>query len=221
MRYLTLFSVLVFPVAVSSLRADDDFDPDEVINLTLQKMQEHHMLHPVADEDTITKWHAAFVLSVDSRRLCFLQSDLDEFSKLFENEPERRKSFAVATFIRERFEERAKTCAKWAEEFLEAEHDFTINESIPVKYESFAADIHDLRERWRLKVKHDALRRRIATDTSPNVVIDLRARYRRLFSPIRSLDEQKLCTQFIDAYLHLHDPHAAYFSPNLLDQFSH
>ena len=117
------------------------------------------------------------------------------------------------------FTRRVQQATKWGEAFLSNEHDFNADEEFDLKPEQFPVGMRALRERWRLRVKHDLLAQRAIGLTEQQAVEKLRARYRRIARENSDSDERELLELFLDSLARTYDPHSAYLGERTLIQF--
>ena len=149
----------------------------------------------------------------------FLKTDIDEFAK----HRERLDNLAVrgelcfALSVHERLQNRIKKATAWADEWLRLEHDFSIDESVQLVHDGFAADERTLCDRWRKRVKYELLLYRSAGMADGAIAARLRARYRRISRD--AADQDHFLTQYITALARAYDPHSRYFSASELANF--
>ena len=202
--------------------SDQDKQITEIVCGILQK---HHLSTPEINGELSKRLFNRFIKSLDPAKLYFTKSDVDEFKKQETNLDDQLRAgsidFAYQVFAKylTRLEERQKLI----EEFANAKHDFTANESMDTDYDKldFASSADELRERWRKRIKFDLLLQRIAEKPLPEAeakqkVLD---RYKGQFKLAKQIDSADLLELYLTTLTTSIDPHTNYMSPATLDDF--
>jgi hypothetical protein len=161
------------------------------------------------------------MLTLDPRRMHFLTSDADEFMKgspqLLAKAQEGQVDFAV--IVAERF--RTRLDANWSliSNLLSAEHDFTIDESVRLEYDTYAATRADCDERWRLRIKYELLLENANEPGDKKSREFLRGRYSRIQRHFDSLSQSKILSFYIDSLARSFDSHSAYWDEDYLTMY--
>jgi carboxyl-terminal processing protease len=219
---IAALAVLAAQSSESRCVAAYEFDAGVAVRATVDVVEQDHLVRQPVDDSLSQKWYAAFLARLDPRRMYFLQSDLQDFAP-FEKRLDdlaRKRSFEFATLVRERFQSRVAEAAKLAEVFVEAPHDFSIDEAAPRQFDEFAATADELRERWRQRIKLEMLIEKVYGRPTAEVRGQLTDRYRRILQQAREIGDERLAEIYLGSFLSLYDPDSRYDSPATVDSFS-
>jgi carboxyl-terminal processing protease len=109
-----------------------------------------------------------------------------------------------------------------AQALVDAEHDFTIDESMdrdPKKID-WPADKAEADERWRKRVKYDLLLMTSDDVEEAEAKDKLHKRYRSINQRWEQTDNDELLEMFLSAVTQSFDPHSSYMSPRSLNDFA-
>ncbi len=244
--------VLAGFAAPTSARPKPPSSTDSTISKSVRYLLErkHISRHPIDDEIS-QRCLDEFIDTLDPLKLYFYQSDVDEFSK-YRNELDNRfrqgkVDFAHAVFARflARLEERVETATKW----VDAEHDFTVDEKMITDADeaSFPRTPEEASERWRKRVKFDLMIK--VSETDPELdeaagfaeveglklgegiklaedadLSDARQRLRKRYNSLRKRWNQTSSDELLELYITAltsgFDPHSSYLSPSTLENFN-
>ncbi|MGJ1205933.1 carboxy terminal-processing peptidase [Sphingobacterium lactis] len=169
------------------------------------------------------------VKGMDQGRNYLLQSDIDEFQKYKTSISQDFKAGDLSSsfFMFNRYIERYIQSLNYALEAIDANHDFTKDES----YNSFREKLPyfkteaELKDQWRKRAKYDLLNLRLTaadsakSDDAKNKET-LRSRYNNLISQIKKTNAndafQLIMTSLTDAV----DPHTTYYNPAFAQAFN-
>jgi carboxyl-terminal processing protease len=156
--------------------------------------------------------------------LFFLQSDIDEFAreKFSIDDYIKRGDISMAHKIFERFLGRVKERIAAAQKYVDAEHDFSLDETMvrdPEKM-TYAASVEEANDRWRKRVKYDMLQQ-IADETDQEEIVEkLHKRYRAIRRNWEQTNSDEILELFLTALTMSFDPHSSYMSPSTLQNFT-
>ncbi len=212
---------LLAPVG-SAVAVEDAFDPCAAIRAAVAGLEKDHISHRPLDDELSRQWLQTFLDRLDPGRMYFRQSDVREFRRFEERLDDLAADgdFRFAQRVRKRYRQRTQEAATRAEELLAVEQDYSIDESLPLHYEDYAATGNALRERWRLQLKGELLIEKLHGRPLDEVQSQLAGRYRRIARQAREMNDERLCQIYLDSLASLYDAHTAYFSPTLLTSFS-
>jgi carboxyl-terminal processing protease len=197
------------------------FDPGAAMRAAVRVLEQGHIERKRLDDTLSARWLSEFLDRLDPKRMYFHERDAGEFRR-FEAQLDdlaKRGDFGFPQAVRERYRQRVAEAALPAEEFLAAEHDFSLDEAYPLEFPGYAATSEELYERWRLRIKAELLiERRHGTDGT-EAVEWLRARYRRIARQADEMTDERLCQIYLDSLATLYDPHCSYNSPTFLEWF--
>jgi len=166
----------------------------------------------------------SYLKSLDADRAFFLQSDIDRFAAYrtsFDDALRDRRlepAFEIFNLYLERVRERtAKARALLAKDF-----DFTVDESYRYDREDapWATSPAELDELWRLRVKNDVLRLKLAGKELPAIRQTLTKRYANFEERVREISSEDLFQSFMNAYASAIEPHTAYMNPRTTENFN-
>ncbi len=187
-------------------------------------IKDQHLSRHKLDNEIAERTMTLYFKTLDPLKLYFNQSDRDAF------ETRRRELVAqigagdisMGYDIFNKFIERVDQRIAFADEFLNAQHDFTLDESMVVdpdkaKYAQNDAEARDL---WRRRIKFDLL----ALKSNDNLTGDearnkLRRRYHSFAKRIRQTSSDELLENYLTSVTTAYDPHSTYMAPSTLENF--
>ncbi len=184
--------------------------------------QEHLSRHPLDDEIS-TRAMKAFLEGLDSRKMYFLQSDIDEFmtkERQIDNQIQ-DGDIRYAYTIFNRFLVRLDERVALVEKLVEQPQDFTVDENIvtdpdALRYPSTEDEVND---RWRKLVKLNLLTFKADGTSDDESRAKIKRRYQTLAKRWHQTDTDELLERFLTAVTTSYDPHTTYMSPSSLDNF--
>ena len=218
-----LATTLLAPVALA--KPTDPTRTDRHISIMVAALMDRRHLSEMQVNDEIS--HRAldmFLKNLDRMKLFFLQSDVDEFLAERDKLDDYVKAgdTRIAKRIFDRFLERVSERVAVAQTFIDAKHDFTVDEDMvrdPDKI-GYAKTTEELDERWRKRVKYDLLLE-LADDVEEKEAIEkLHKRYRGIERDKEQYSNDELLEDFLTALTMSFDPHSSYMSPSTLDNFT-
>jgi carboxyl-terminal processing protease len=165
----------------------------------------------------------AYLDQLDPSKSFFLQSDIDQFSRLqtefddFIREGTLKPAFAIFSIFRTRVEQRIE----FALERLNKEFDFTLEEAYQLDREEakWANDTGELDDLWRRRIKNDILSLRLAGKQENEIWTTLDRRYTHIARRTRQFKSEDVFQTFVNAYVNSIEPHTSYFSPRASENF--
>jgi carboxyl-terminal processing protease len=137
----------------------------QITKLVSFYIQEQHLSKHELDDEISKRFLTMFLKTLDPMKVYFLQSDVDGFEqqRLLLDDQIRKGDIQFAYDVFQTFLKRIDERVAWAEEFVETEHDYTVDEEILRDPDSaqYAANDGEARERWRKRIKFDLLRLRV------------------------------------------------------------
>ncbi len=160
---------------------------------------------------------------LDADRLFFVQADIDRFA------PQREKlgeaidaeDLSVPFAIFNLYEQRVAERTAYAREQLKQGFDFSQDESYRYQREKlpWAKSTQELDEVWRLRVKNDWLRLKLAGKKDAEIRSILDKRYANYLERMRQLNSEDVFQTFMNAYATSIDPHTNYLGPRASENF--
>ena len=186
-------------------------------------MERQHLSQRSLDDEISERGLEALLEQLDPWKLYFYQSDIDEFmaSKHKLDDMVKRGDIGFAHTIFERFLSRVAEKSQLAVEYVDAEHDFTVDETMIRDRDeaTYAKSADESAEQWRKRVKFDLL-----NEIADEVEIDeakekLRKRYSSIAKRWEQTDNDELLEMYLSAITSGFDPHSSYMSPTTLENF--
>ncbi len=199
-------------------------DDGRIAVLVSTLMNRRHLSEMRVDDEISQRALEMFFKSLDSKKRYFYQSDIDEFSreKYSIDDSIKRGRIDLAKRIFDRFLQRVTERIAVAHRYADAEHDFTLDETLirdPEKM-AYATSPEEADERWRKLVKYDLLTQ-IADDTEYAEAVDkLHKRFRGILRNWEQTDNDELLEYFLTAVTMSFDPHSTYMAPSTLENFT-
>ncbi len=201
---------------VAPAQADevDDKQLSESIKGVITLLEKEHVLHIPVDDAISRKWFANFFASLDPKHMYFLESDLREFHS-YESRLDdlgRAGDVRFPKLVWNRFCERVTEAATLAKSSIVADHNFNLDEEIPLDYEYFAIDRDAWKERWRLRIKYELLIEQTFRRPLNEVQKQLNQRYERIERQAKEMPDTRLQRYFTRSLAIAIDPHCDYFN---------
>ena len=230
-KQLTAFvlGALLLASAANNLAAsateDLEVTPEhrQATSLIVHLMVNYHYLKSPLDDAVSAEILERYLESLDPNRLIFLASDVqgfetyanrfDDFLRVGYVKP----AFDIFKVFRKRVQERVTT----AHELLDGGFDYEIDETYSFRREEalWLTDTKQLRDIWRKRVKNDYLALKLAGRDDEQAKETLHQRYDGISRRSTQLDVEDVYQLFINAYVTAIEPHTAYFSPRMSENF--
>lgn len=225
-KLLMAFVLLLATFASFALRpfaGELPFDPGRAIRATIAYLEREHLARKKLDDAVAHEWFEGVLKRLDPRRMYFLQADLQEFRPFVEDlsASARKGDFEFPKLVRSRYRKRVAEAAEYAKQALSVDHDFTLDEELPLEFETWPADGGELRERWRLRIKGEILFEKANGTPLAGGRSWLNRRYERIARQAREMSNECLCDIFLDSLCAVYDPHSSYLTPTEVSEFYH
>jgi len=187
-------------------------------------MDQDHLSDLQVNDETSQRAFVKFLESLDAMKLFFLQSDVDEFAreKFMIDDYVKKGDLRFAKKVFARFLQRVRERIAVAQQYVDVEHDFTLDETMArdPKKMAYATSVEEANERWRKRVKYDMLLQ-ITDDVEHDEAIEkLHKRYRSIRRNWEQTDSDEILERFLSALTTSFDPHSSYMSPSTLENFT-
>ena len=128
--------------------------------------------------------------------------------------------FGYSTF--EMYRSRVLNRINLAHQYIDMEHDFTLNEEIVTDPDvaQWAKTNQEVSERWRKRIKSDLLSLKLDDKTPEEAKDRLHKRYRMIRTAIEQTEKHEILEMYLSAMAHTFDPHSSYMSPQTLEDFN-
>ena len=220
-RFLAPAIFAAFLLATAA-RAEDEWPrAGQAVRAAAEFLAEGHISRRPLDDGLSRRWFDAYFLALDPDRMYFLESDVRGFEPLSTrlDDLARQENIKFPMLVGGRFRERVVRAGVYAEEFVRAQHDFTVDESVPRRYATFAENEVEFCERWRKQIKLRLLREKAKGTNVVDAQADVARRYRNIVRRTRELTVVTLCDLYLNALATLYDRNSGYIPPQVLERF--
>jgi carboxyl-terminal processing protease len=216
------------PAITPAAAASGEIAPSErhrrVMRLVSEVVERQHYRQAPLDDAMSSLIYERYLEALDGSRSYLLASDIAEFEPVrYQLDDAIERADAAPAFgIFTRFQQRNREVLRYALELLDAEPDFTIDESFRFDRsdEGWPESVDELHELWRKRVKNDALSLLLAGKTWPEAREVLQKRYERVAKRIEQITADDVFETFMNAYSHVYDPHSNYLSPRNSEEYN-
>ncbi len=197
----------------------------KAINYQIDK--DHYLSLPL-DDKLSGRVFERYLDQLDPGKYFFTQTDIDEFSVARDKLDDHIKSgimdasFLIFSIYRKRVDERIA----YALDRLREPFDFDKDETYLLNREDapWARGTEELDDLWRKRIKNDLLISRLSKSENANkesrdVFKVLEQRYTHIARRVRQLKSEDVFQTFINAYARSIEPHSAYFTPRVAENF--
>jgi carboxyl-terminal processing protease len=197
---------------------------DRQIAITVAALlrREHLSKHELDDEIS-ERCLETFLKSLDVAKVYFYQSDIDAFltRKHSLDDGVKRGDIQFAFTVFQTFLKRVDERIKLVDEFLAAEHDFTVDEEMIVDPDAatYARNEAEAREKWRKRIKYDLLILKADGKEGQEAIDKLSRRYHSFARRMHQTDNEELLEMYLTALTTSYDPHTTYMSPRTVENF--
>ncbi|MEX2317358.1 MAG: carboxy terminal-processing peptidase [Pirellulales bacterium] len=214
----------ILGLAVAVARPTQPSKDDRQIAVAVVTWMEHRHLTGQRLDDTVSRRCLdTFIKDLDTLKLFFLQSDIDEFMASRDRLDDWIKAgnvqFAYTVF--DRFLTRVDEQIAIAQKELLQTHDFSVEEDVISDPDDrkFPRTPEENVDRWRKQVKLDLLKE-IADDVPmEEAVKKLRKRYESVRRGWQQTNDKELLERYLSAMTSSFDPHSSYMAPESRDNF--
>ena len=186
-------------------------------------VMEAHIAQRPIDNEISERGFDHFLKLLDSMKQYFLKSDIEEFNvdrdKLDDYLQSGKIDFAYKVY--KRLLDRIHAVMPVIHEQIDAQHDFTVDESIATNRDAvdFANDLTECHDRWRKQIKYSMLALKADEKTDEQAREQLHRRFRTIEKYRNDMDVYELLEQFISSMTESLDPHTNYMAPRAQDNF--
>lgn len=164
-----------------------------------------------------------YLSMLDNNKLYFLASDIEKFKQHendfddFLNAGDLTVPFEIFNIYKQRVGERIDFVIK----ILEEEFDYSINEEIhPDRREApWAADIDELNDLWRKRIKNDALNQKLNGTEWEKISENLKKRFMSFHKTVLKYENEDVFQIYLNAFGETIEPHTNYMSPITAENF--
>ncbi|MBX3440742.1 MAG: tail-specific protease, partial [Planctomycetaceae bacterium] len=183
----------------------------EITGLVARIVPRFHINRVTIDDAASEQLFKRFFKDLDPLKLYFLKSDIDGFANarttLDDSIKKGDVDFAYKVFeiYRKRLAERVAL----ANELIDQDFDFTVDESMPTSADdiTWAADDAEIHDRWRKRIKYDVLTLKLAGEDVKEIRERLHKRYRNLKLSADQMERMDILEIYLTALTSCFDPH--------------
>lgn len=258
-KFLSLI-LAIFALTISTaLFADSALSVEEMlsaeINLSQASLREklvgkrvfellfssHYQKLKITPEISV-QWYENYFKFLDYKKMYFLQSDLDEFrsyESILWNTRTRSVNLDFAFAVYKRYLERIHQWANFSIKCLEEEHDFGIEEYMPLLDSdelNWCPNIEVLQDLWRLQTKNMLLLEKLSEEARKENNEETEAKRKISWEDDSFIERQRktiarhykrrveyepiqILEVFLSSLAQLFDPHSVYMAPQTKDNF--
>jgi len=215
-------------VPVATVSATAQLEPTEQENYVARRVadivaREHYRRAPL-DDHLSSLILDRYLDAIDGGRSYFLASDIAEFERYRYELDDAIKAGDVepAFVIFRRYQQRSRERMAYAIDLLAKKPDFDIDESFNFdrEKEPWPANVAEMNELWRKRVKNDALSLVTAGKTWPETADLLRKRYEHVAKRMDQSKPEDVFEAFMNAFVLSLDPHSNYFSARNSEEYN-
>lgn len=193
------------------------------VSQLLSNSRFHYKPAPL-DDALSSQIYDRYLESLDGDRSFFLQGDIDRFAPLRNSFDEvlRDQRLQPAFDIFNVYVQRVRERTAHARALLKGEFEFDTDETYGYEREDapWATSPAELDELWRLRVKNDVLRLKLAGKEMKAIRSTLDKRYANFEERVREINSEDLFQTFMNAYAGSIEPHTAYMNPRTTENFN-
>ena len=204
--------------------------PTEAQSATLQELveviEERHYASRRYDDILSAQHFAAYIDALDPQRMFFDASDISEFAKWrleLDNagrSGDLNPAFTMFDRYHQRLKERLEGILTSLPDTLE-NFDYSVEEFLVIDHSlmPWADDTSELDDRWRKRLKNQALSLKIADKAPEEIPITLERRYQNQLNRLSQYNAQDVFQIYANTLAEQYDPHTNYFSPRRAENF--
>ncbi|MEK9919963.1 MAG: carboxy terminal-processing peptidase [Luminiphilus sp.] len=221
---ISLFSAFVVAAPTLALA------PTEAQSATLKELveviEERHYASRRYDDGLSAQHFVAYIDALDPQRMFFDAGDIAEFSKWkLELDNAARSgnldpAFTMFNRYHEKLKQRLERILATLPETL-AQFDYSVEEYLVIDHSTmpWAADTSGLDDRWRKRLKNQALSLKMADKAPEEIPTTLERRYQNQLNRLDQYNAQDVFQLYANTLAEQYDPHTNYFSPRRAENF--
>ncbi len=195
----------------------------QVSRLISTMMHQQHLSNRKLDDEISQRAFDMYLKALDPMKVYLLQSDIEEFAVWREKIDDQvtQGEFDVAFGMFKRFLKRVDERVEMALEWIEADHDFSVDEEMITDREEmkYAADEAEAKEVWRKRIKYNLLVESTNKESKTDPKEKLRKRYQSFARRMHQTDNDDVIEMYITAVTTSYDPHTTYLSKESFENF--
>jgi carboxyl-terminal processing protease len=215
-------TLVVTTICVRQLSSAEEIDHDTT-QLVAQMVPRFHLNGGEINDDVGVKTLDGFIDRLDGSKLYFLKGDVAQFqehaTQIDDELNEGQVEFAYEIF--DTYKARIARQIEVAHKLIDAEHDFTLNETMIIKADEleWCETVEELDDRWRKLIKYELALALLDEEDPAETRERLHRRYRNLTRRINEMNQTDVLEAYLTAMTMSFDPHSTYMSPNSWENF--
>jgi len=195
----------------------------QAAHISAEILTRFHYRHVPLDDETSAKIFDNYLKALDSEKVFFLQEDIDLFTKARTSLDDAilNEDLNIPFAIFNRYQYRIAERISYARSLLGKGFNFDKKESFQYvrKNASWPKTESEINEWWRMRVKNDWLRLKLAGKDDKSIVETLDKRYINKLSSLNKFNSDDAFQSFMTAYATAIDPHTDYYGKRAADDF--
>ena len=197
-----------------------------ITRVTANLLEHSQFSHHRLDADLAAKFLDRYLDSLDPAHLLFLQLDVQEFDRFrsqLADKTRREGDQAPERVIFQRYLERLGQRGSYVTNLLQNEKfSFTGHETISLDRTTSPrpADLDAAHALWRQDVRAEYLQEKLSGKENADIVPALALRYTRRLQAMKNLTSENVLDMYLNALVHVYDPHSDYLGREEMDDFS-
>jgi carboxyl-terminal processing protease len=231
MKLLRSYLILIFAINVFAAdstniefaRLSPEPQHKKVAPIIVKYLENFHYQKRAIDDSMSAETFDRYFEKLDPARMYFLRSDLVQFEKYrYVLDDYIRIGFVDPAYeIFTVYEQRIADRLEYVYKRLEKPFDFSKEEFLDLDYNELPRAISraELDERWRKRLKNEALNLKLSGKEWDETVELLIKRYRRFQKNVSQFQSEDVFQTLMNSFTECFDPHTSYFSPKIFDDF--
>ncbi len=215
-------TLAVTTICVKQLSSAEELDR-ETAELVSQMVPRFHLNGGELNDEVGVKTLNGFIDRLDGNKLYFLQGDIAQFNQhaTTVDDDLRAGTIDFAYDVFDTYQARIARQIEVAQRWIDAEHDFTVDETMIIKADEldWCATDEELDERWRKLIKYELAIAALDEEDPAETRERLHRRYRNLSRRINEMNRADVLEAFLTAMTMTFDPHSTYMSPSSWENF--
>ena len=221
---LLVAGVAALPLLAAALAPTDS--QGDTLKELIDVIEERHYASRRYDDALSAQHFVAYLDALDPQRMFFDAADISAFTPLkleLDNAGRRGNldpAFSMFNRYHEKLKARLETILETLPETLEG-FDYEVDEYLVIDHSTmaWAPSSDELDERWRKRLKNQALSLKLADKPSEEIPDTLARRYQNQLNRLDQYNAQDVFQIYANTLAEQYDPHTNYFSPRRAENF--
>ena len=216
--------LMALPLATFALAPSDS--QSDTLKELIEVIEERHYASRRYDDALSAQHFVAYLDALDPQRMFFTADDIATFNpwKLELDNAGRRGNLDPAFSMFNRYHEKLKARLEKTLETLPGTlegFDYEVDEYLVIDHSTtpWASTAGELDERWRKRLKNQALSLKLADKPSEEIPETLARRYQNQLNRLDQYNAQDVFQVYANTLAEQYDPHTNYFSPRRAENF--